>query len=105
MVKAGQLQKEMEQRSGGPLRHALRRVADLPNLPPAVLKTLEWTLRKDIQEIEKAMRTQSEQHLWMSNNRLLENVGVMPNTQQQNINEWALGLNMHPLYSQLSQPQ
>ena len=44
---------QMEQLSGGPLLHALRRVADLPNLPPAVLKTLEWTLRKDIQEIEK----------------------------------------------------
>jgi len=105
MVKAVQLQKELEQLSGGPLLHALRRVADLPNLPPAVLKTLEWTLRKDIQELEKAMRTQSEQHLWMSNNRLLENVGVLPNTQQQNINEWALGLNMQPLYNQLSQPQ
>merc|ERR1711936_94203 len=91
--KAVQLQKELEQLSGGPLLHALRRIADLPNLPPAVLKTLDWTLRKDIQEIEKAMRTQSEQHLWMSNNRLLENNG------------WALGLNMQPLYSQLSQPQ
>jgi hypothetical protein len=99
MVKAVQLQKEMEQLSGGPLLHALRRIADLPNLPPAVLKTLEWTLRKDIQEIEKAMRTQSEQHLWMSNNRLLEH------NQQQNMNEWALGLNMQPLYNQLSQPQ
>ena len=43
----------MEQLSGGPLLHALRRIADLPNLPPAVLKTLDWTLRKDIQEIEK----------------------------------------------------
>jgi len=103
--KALQLQKEMEQLSGGPLLHALRRIADLPNLPPAVLKTLEWTLRKDIQEIEKAMRTQSEQHLWMSNNRLLENSGVLPTNQQQNINEWALGLNMQPLYSQLNQPQ
>jgi len=105
MGKAVQLQKEMEQLAGGPLLHALRRIADLPNLPPAVLKTLEWTLRKDIQEIEKAMRTQSEQHLWMSNNRLLENSGVLPTSQQQNINEWALGLNMQPLYSQLSQPQ
>merc|ERR1712098_842401 len=105
IAKANSLQKELEQLSGGPLLHALRRVADLPNLPPAVLKTLEWTLRKDIQELEKAMRTQSEQHLWMSNNRLLENVGVLPNTQQQNINEWALGLNMQPLYNQLSQPQ
>ena len=45
----------MEQLSGGPLLHALRRIADLPNLPPAVLKTLEWTLRKDIQEIEKVI--------------------------------------------------
>jgi hypothetical protein len=104
-VKAVQLQKEMEQLSGGPLLHALRRVGDLPSLPPAVLKTLEWTLRKDLQEIEKAMRTQSEQHLWMSNNRLLENVGVLPNTQQHNINDWTLGLNMQPLYSQLSQSQ
>merc|ERR1719384_718348 len=95
--KAVQLQKELEQLSGGPLLHALRRIADLPNLPPAVLKTLDWTLRKDIQE--------SEQHLWMSNNRLLENVQLNPNTQQQNINEWALGLNMQPLYSQLTQPQ
>merc|ERR1719310_869090 len=103
--KAVQLQKELEQLSGGPLLHALRRIADLPNLPPAVLKTLDWTLRKDIQEIEKAMRAQSEQHLWMSNNRLLENVQLNPNTQQQNINEWALGLNMQPLYSQLTQPQ
>ena len=51
------------------------------------------------------MRAQSEQHLWMSNNRLLENVQLNPNSQQQNINEWALGLNMQPLYSQLTQPQ
>merc|ERR1712128_101213 len=100
IAKANSLQKEMEQLSGGPLLHALRRVADLPNLPPAVLKTLEWTLRKDIQEIEKAMRSQSDQHLWMSNNRLLENVGVLPNTQA-NINDWALGLNLQPIYSQM----
>merc|ERR1740124_1494928 len=102
IAKANSLQKEMEQLSGGPLLHALRRVADLPNLPPAVLKTLEWTLRKDIQEIEKVMRSQSDQHLWMSNNRLLENVGVLPNTQA-NINDWALGLNLQPIYSQMSQ--
>jgi len=102
IAKANSLQKEMEQLSGGPLLHALRRVADLPNLPPAVLKTLEWTLRKDIQEIEKAMRSQSDQHLWMSNNRLLENVGVLPNTQA-NMNDWTLGLNLQPIYSQMSQ--
>merc|ERR1712106_254026 len=103
IAKANSLQKEMEQLSGGPLLHALRRVADLPNLPPAVLKTLEWTLRKDIQEIEKAMRSQSDQHLWMSNNRLLENVGVLPNTPHTNINDWTLGLNLQPIYSQMSQ--
>merc|ERR1719445_2710380 len=56
VAKANSLQKELEQLSGGPLLRALRRVADLPSLPPAVLKTLEWTLRKDLQEIEKAMR-------------------------------------------------
>merc|ERR1712123_474598 len=103
IAKANSLQKEMEQLSGGPLLHALRRVADLPNLPPAVLKTLEWTLRKDIQEIEKAMRSQSDQHLWMSNNRLLENVGVLPNTPHTNINDCTLGLNLQPIYSQMSQ--
>jgi len=118
IAKANSLQKEIEQLSGGPLLHALRRVADLPNLPPAVLKTLEWTLRKDIQEIEKvcfrhsafnnnkhvnAMRSQSDQHLWMSNNRLLENVGVLPNTPHTNINDWTLGLNLQPIYSQMSQ--
>jgi len=103
IAKANSLQKEMEQLSGGPLLRALRRVADLPSLPPAVLKTLEWTLRKDIQEIEKAMRSQSDQHLWMSNNRLLENVGVLPNTPHTNINDWTLGLNLQPIYSQMSQ--
>ena len=110
IIKAAQMAKELEQVSGGPLLHALRRVADLPNLPPAVLKTLDWTLRKDLQEIEKAMRTQSEQHLWMSNNRLMENnigvnMGGVNQQHQQNMNEWALGLNMAPLYNQLSQPQ
>jgi len=103
VAKANSLQKELEQLSGGPLLRALRRVADLPSLPPAVLKTLEWTLRKDLQEIEKAMRSQSDQHLWMSNNRLLENVGVLPNTPHTNINDWTLGLNLQPIYSQMSQ--
>ena len=31
----------------------LRRVADLHNLPPQYLKTIEWNLRKDITEVEK----------------------------------------------------
>lgn len=32
---------------------ALRRVADLHNLPPQYLKTIEWNLRKDIEEVSK----------------------------------------------------
>ena len=35
---------------------ALRRVADLHNLPPQYLKTIEWNLRKDISEVEKVGR-------------------------------------------------
>lgn len=105
LAKASSLQKEVERLSGGPLLHAIHRVADLPSLPTTVLKTLDWQLRKDIQEIEKAMRGQSDQQLWMSNNRLLEGVGVLPASQaNSNINDWTLGLiSSHPLYNQLSQ--
>jgi hypothetical protein len=46
-------------------------VSDLPALPPGVLKTLEWQLRKDIAEVERVARSQSEQQIWLSNNRLL----------------------------------
>jgi hypothetical protein len=49
--------------------HALRRISDLPALPPGVLKTLEWQLRKDIAEVERVARNQSEQQIWLSNNR------------------------------------
>ena len=97
---------------------ALRGVPDLPSLPPAYLKNIEWRLRKDIQEVEKvrfclicfclltvfiqAQRAQSEQHLWMSNNRLLE-VGGGPGGPggQAGLQDWTgLNLNMQPLYSQ-----
>merc|ERR1712242_311704 len=61
------LQKELEQLSGGPFLHGLRRVADLHSLPPAALKGLEWQLRKDIVEVERAARTQSDQQIWLSN--------------------------------------
>ena len=118
----------------------LRRVADLHNLPPQYLKTIEWNLRKDITEVEKVnvivkqkfesfinvnifiihqvLRAQSDQQLWMSNNRLLENVGLglgVPSSGQNggggngggtgNINDWAgpLSLNLQPIYSQMSQ--
>jgi len=103
---ASNLQKELEQVSGHPLLRALSRVMDLPSLPPQVLKTLEWTLRKDIEEIKKAQDSQSNQNLWMSNNRLLEGAGLGPgqglqNNQGANINDLAgLGLNMSPLYNQ-----
>jgi hypothetical protein len=62
---------QIEQLSGGPLLHALRRISDLPALPPGVLKTLEWQLRKDIAEVERVARNQSEQQIWLSNNRYL----------------------------------
>jgi hypothetical protein len=96
----------------------IRRVAEIHNLPPHLLKTFEWNLRKDISEVEKALRAQSDQHMWMSNNRLLENVGLglggmsaHSGSQQQqqgagniNANDWAsLSLNLQPLYSQLAQ--
>ena len=58
--KMGQMQKEIEslqqqQRSGtnSEFLHAVKRVSELKGLPPAVLKTLEWQLRKDLIEVEK----------------------------------------------------
>ena len=70
----------------------------------------------------QALRAQSDQHMWMSNNRLLENVGLglgnmgqgasasQGGQQQQgagnmNANDWAsaLSLNLQPIYSQLAQ--
>merc|ERR1712045_673896 len=71
IVKCGSLQKEIEQ-----LRiEAIRRVDQLHSLPPQYLKTIEWNLRKDIQEVEKALRAQDQQ-LWVSNNRLMDAVGL-----------------------------
>merc|ERR1712117_166104 len=104
IAKCTSLQKEIEQMRV----EALRRVADLHNLPPQYLKTIEWNLRKDIFEVEKALRAQSDQHLWMSNNRLLENVGLglggppssqpgpgVNNTGSGNINDWAGALSLN----------
>merc|ERR550539_2294381 len=92
IIKCGSLQKEIEQ-----LRvEAIRRVDQLHGLPPQYLKTLEWNLRKDIQEVEKAMRAQDQQ-LWVSNNRLMDAVGLglgsglgPPSSQQGgNMNDWS----------------
>ena len=64
----------------------------------------------------QAMRAQSDQQLWMSNNRLLEGVAGLglggpqshapsPGQQPGNMNEWAgaLSLNLAPIYSQMAQ--
>lgn len=95
LTKLNALQKENEQLSGGPLLHGIRRVSDLPSLPPAVLKTIEWQLRKDMGEVERVARQhQDQQHIWLANNRVMENVG-MP--------DWSLGLNLQPLYANMGQ--
>merc|ERR1719208_360462 len=113
MAKCNSLQKELEQCR----MEQIRRVAEIHNLPPHLLKTIELNLRKDMYEVEKAMRAQSDQqqHMWMSNNRLLESVGlglgpgVSQSSQQSsagnmNANDWAgLGLNLQPIYSQMAQ--
>ena len=53
MLKLAQMQKEIDTLSGGPHLHAVRRVQDLKSAPMGVLKTLDWQLRKDLQEVEK----------------------------------------------------
>ena len=53
MLKLAQMQKELDSLSGGPHLHVIRRVQDLKSTPIGVLKTIEWQLRKDLQEVEK----------------------------------------------------
>ena len=53
MLKLAQMQKELDNLSGGPHLHVIRRGQDLKNTPIGVLKTIEWQLRKDLQEVEK----------------------------------------------------
>jgi hypothetical protein len=53
MLKLIQMKEEMDSLNGGPHLHAVRRVQDLKTTPVGVLKTLEWQLRKDLQEVEK----------------------------------------------------
>ena len=52
-VKANQLQKELDGLNGGPHLHAVARIEDLKTQPMSILKTIEWQLRKDLQEVEK----------------------------------------------------
>jgi hypothetical protein len=49
------MQKEVDNLSGGPLLHVIRRVQDLKTAPMGALKTIEWQLRKDLQEVEKVI--------------------------------------------------
>ena len=57
MLKLAQMQKELDSLSGGPHLHVIRRVDDLKTAPIGVLKTIEWQLRKDLQEVEKVLES------------------------------------------------
>jgi len=118
IAKCSSLQKEIEQMRVEPMRR-LQDMHSLHNLPPQYLKTIEWNLRKEMTEVDKALRAQSDQQLWMSNNRLLENAGLglsrgpgpgpgHPDTPGNigNMNEWGgggpLSLNLQPIYSPMA---
>jgi hypothetical protein len=103
MSKTAQLAKEVEILSGGPHLHVVKRVADLKGMPLNMLKAIEIQLRKDLQEVEKAMHTQAESQ-WFSNNRLFDfppttsSSGINPN--HGSANDWSMGLisNQLPIY-------
>lgn len=116
MLKLAQMQKELDSLSGGPHLHVIRRVDDLKTAPIGVLKTIEWQLRKDLQEVEKAIR--AYQHLdasgsWMGNgglnggsNRLFDFPSVSAGGMMSGQNDWGLGLisnQQHSLYGSLAQ--
>ena len=61
MLKLAQMQKEIDTLSGGPYLHAIRRVQDLKSVPMGALKTLDWQLRKDLQEVEKVLNNPYQQ--------------------------------------------
>ena len=56
MLKLAQMQKEIDTLNGGPHLHAIRRVQDLRSAPMGALKSVDWQLRKDLQEVEKVIR-------------------------------------------------
>jgi len=103
MSKTAQLAKEVEMLSGGPHLHVIKRVSDLKGLPLNMLKAIEIQLRKDLQEVDKAMQSQTESQ-WFSNNRLFDfppttsSSGI--NTTNGSTNDWSLGLisNQLPIY-------
>jgi hypothetical protein len=103
LSKQAQLGKEVEILSGGPHLHVVKRVSDLKGLPLNMLKAIEIQLRKDLQEVEKAMHSQTESQ-WFSNNRLFD---FPPTTSSSGVittngsgNDWSLGLisNQLPIY-------
>ena len=55
MLKLAQMQKEIDTLSGGPHLHVIRRVQDLKTAPIGVMKTIEWQLRRDLNEVEKVI--------------------------------------------------
>merc|ERR1719367_1122772 len=103
MSKTAQLAKEVNMLSGGPHLHVIKRVSDLKGLPLNMLKAIEIQLRKDLQEVDKAMQSQTESQ-WFSNNRLFDfppttsTSGI--NTTNGSSNDWSLGLisNQLPVY-------
>ena len=52
-AKANQLQQELEGMNGGEHLRVIARVSELKCQPLALLKTIEWQLRKDLAEVEK----------------------------------------------------
>ena len=54
-AKMNQMQKELDGLTGGPFLHAVGRIEDLKTQPMSILKTIEWQLRKDLQEVEKVI--------------------------------------------------
>jgi len=106
MLKLAQMQKEIDTLSGGPYLHAIRRVQDLKSVPMGALKTLDWQLRKDLQEVEKAMRVYQtlDSNPWHNsvggNNRLFDFPGVSSSA-----NDWGMGLfaTQQSLYGSLAQ--
>merc|ERR1712203_1228061 len=107
-----QMQKEVDNLSGGPLLHVIRRVQDLKTAPMGALKTIEWQLRKDLQEVEKVMRAYhplAETNPWMGNaslnggnNRLFDFPSVSAGGGG---GDWGMGLisNQQSLYGSLAQ--
>jgi hypothetical protein len=96
----------------GPLLHVIRRVADLKTAPMGVLKTIEWQLRKDLQEVEKVMRAYHplESNPWLGtgglnggNNRLFDFPSVSAGGGGGG--DWGMGLisNQQSLYGSLAQ--